>query len=349
MIAQMSSTPLRVAIVGVGYWGPNVVRAFRGNRRVDVVSVCDLSPERRAFIQQAVPGIPVTDSIDAILADTTIEAVALATPVATHTALGRAVIEAGKHLLIEKPLALTAEDADSLVNLAAARSCVLAAGHVYLHHPAIRRLRKEIHRGALGAIAYVTTTRANVPPPDPDVDVIWDLAVHDVAMALDLIEAPPVSVHALGAGHGQDGRLSSAQIHVSYEGGQYSQHSVSWLFPGRIRTLHAAGLEGYAVFDETAEDALVLYGPAVDTRQLPGGSSGALTYGAGSVTRPELDATRPLDAECEAFRAAIQEGTPMAGNGRDAAIVVHVLEAASRSIQSGAPEMLSSLRSGAER
>lgn len=345
----MSNTPLRVAIVGVGYWGPNVVRALHGNPRVDVAAVCDLSPERRAFIEQAVPGVPVTDSFDSILADPTIEAVALATPVATHASLGRALIEAGKHVLIEKPLALTSEDADGLVNLAAARSRVLAAGHVYLHHAAIRRLREEIRRGALGRLAYVTTTRANVPPPDPDVDVIWDLGVHDVAMALDLIEAAPVSVHAVGATHGQDGRLSSAQIHVAYEGGQYSQHSVSWLFPGRIRTLHAAGLDGYAVFDETAEASLELYGPAVDTRQTPGGATGALTYSAGSVERPQLDPTRPLDAECEAFRAAIQEGTPMAGNGSSAAIVVHVLEAASRSIRSGAPEMLSSMRSGAER
>src|SRR5581483_8618825 len=185
---------VRVGIVGAGYWGPNLIRTFAGLAGCEVAWVCDRRPGRLQYIAERFPELPLTDQYDDLLADRRLDAIAIVTPPATHRALAEAALQVGKHVLVEKPLALTVEDAAALVEMADRLRLVLATGHVFVYHPAVAAIRDLARAGTLGDLCYAESDRVNLGHPDSAVDVIWDLAVHDVSVLVAVVGSTPAEV-----------------------------------------------------------------------------------------------------------------------------------------------------------
>jgi predicted dehydrogenase len=329
--------PVRLAVVGAGYWGPNLIRTFLSLEGAELALVCDRSEPRLAYVRERFPGIQTTASLDDVLADESIEAVAVATPVSTHREVGEVLLKAGKHVFIEKPLARTIEDARLLVNLAARLDLQIATGHVFVHHPAIVQMRCEINSGSLGRPLYSESARVNLGPPASEVDVIWDLAVHDVAILLSLIPERPIHVSAVGRRFMHPSLNDVAFLRVEFASGFIAHHYVSWLSPLRVRRFFVAGSSGSATFDDMAsEHKLMISGIGTDTRIGVGvNTSQELYYKAGDVRHPELPSGLPLTVECSEFLSAVRGSVKLTADGTAGLEVVAVLQAASDSVERG--------------
>jgi predicted dehydrogenase len=213
-------SPVRVAVVGVGYWGPNVVRALLAVPGCEVVEVCDTRSGRLDYVRTHFPDLRATSEFTDILDDESIGAVAIVTPVSTHRGLVSAALEAGKHVFVEKPLAASSEDAAAMVALAEQSGLVLATGHLFVHHPAVVHLRRATDAGELGRLCYARSDRVNLSPPASEVNVIWDLAVHDVSIMLSVLGAVPSEVLAEGRTPGSRASWRSAVVGSTPASGQ---------------------------------------------------------------------------------------------------------------------------------
>ena len=326
-----------VGVVGAGFWGPNIVRALLSLPMCSVVRVCDTRAGRLQYIRERFPQVEVTPDYDDLLCDPRLDAIFVVTGIHTHYDLALRALDSGRHVFVEKPLAISTEQAREIVERAAAHDRVLGVGHLFVYHPAIARLRQEIEAGALGRLCIMASERINLGPPAAEVDVIWDLAVHDVAIALDLIGCTPSEVTAYGGHYVRPSLVDAALLILRYPDGQLSQHQVSWLSPDKVRRFFVAGTAGSARFDLANEPrALSLFGAGVDTR------IGArddqvveLKYGPGEVRVPELPAVEPLKAECQHFLECVVMGGSPRANGLAGLNVVRVLEAAGQSIALG--------------
>jgi predicted dehydrogenase len=328
--------PLRIAVVGAGYWGPKIVRIALGLERCELVVVCDRSPGRIQFIRESFPGIHTTLDYETILADESIHAVALATPVFTHRPLAESAILAGKHVFVEKPLAATVADASALVALAAARHRTLAVGHIFAHHPAIRHLVGLMEDGKIGEPRYLDSARANLGPPNSQVDVIWDLAVHDASISFAILGCPPLQVaaHAWRLEHAN--LWDVAVVLARYGNGAVAHHAVSWLSAAKLRRFAVSCSAGLAVFDDTRQSGkLAIYDRGADTRRDSPEAPVELRYGANSILEPQLQHVEPLQLELQDFVDAALEGRVPLVDGAAGLAVVAVLEAAATSANAG--------------
>lgn len=328
---------VRVGIVGAGYWGPNLIRTFARLAECELASVCDQRPGRLAYVAERFPELRRTDRYDELLADATLEAIAIVTPVSTHRALAEAAFRAGKHVFVEKPLASTAADAAALVEAAERAGRVLATGHLFVYHPAVAELRARVRAGELGRLCYAESGRVNLGPPASEVDVIWDLAVHDVAVLLSLVGREPVAVRAEGRRYVHPRLTDVAFLTLCFEDGFLAQHHVSWLSPVKVRRFFLAGSAGSATFDDTrAEGKLLLSDPGQDSRIGARDTDATeLFYRPGEVRTPQLATVPPLTAECAHFLACIRTGRRPEADGLAGLSVVRVLEAAEQSLQQG--------------
>lgn len=324
-----------LAQVGCGYWGPNLLRTFSSLPGARLKTLCDKKPGRLAWAREKYPGLLTTEDYAEVLADPEIDAVVVATEVVTHHALAKAALKAGKHVFVEKPLAHSAREALDLARTAKARRRVLGVGHVYLYHPAIAALRAALKSGRLGRVQYLDLARVNPGPPAPRHDVIWDLAPHEVSLALDLAGAKPVAVRATGLRWGLNVD-EAAFLEIRFAGGVAARVHASWRSHRKIRRCDVYASRGAAFFDETAAAPLAFVFPGADNRVGAGkGFSGTFSYGAGRVETPALAGESPLTLECADFLAAVRRGgAPRSGAALGVA-VVRVLEAAARSAASG--------------
>jgi len=329
--------PIGVAVVGAGYWGPNLIRTFLGLPDCEVRWVCDRKPGRLRFVQSQWPQLATTDDYGKVLADPTVAAVVIATPVPTHFDLATAAARAGKHLLVEKPLTRTSDEAQRLRDMAETRRLVLAAGHIFAYHPAVVAMKAGIAAGQIGDLRYAESGRVNLGPPASEVDVIWDLAVHDVSILLHLWERPPCAVTAFGRKYVHPTLVDVAFLHVEFEDGSMAQHHVSWLSPEKVRRFFVAGTKGSFRFDDTVTDGkLRRVDQGIDSRiGLKDDDVKELYYKPGEVTTPVLGTSQPLQVECQAFLDCIRRGGSPAADGAAGVAVVKVLEAAERSIGEG--------------
>jgi predicted dehydrogenase len=333
--------PLRVAVIGAGYWGPNLVRNFRSCESTDVLWVVDTSEQRARRVANAHPGVRVSTSVDPILADDAVDAVVIATPPETHAPLGLAALTAGKHVLIEKPLATTAEDAAALVDAADRYGRVLMCDHTYCYTPAVRKIRELVREGALGEIQYVDSVRINLGLIQANVDVLWDLAPHDLSI-LDFVLPPeemPLEVSAHAADPIGVGQPSIGYLTLPLARGGIAHIHVNWLSPTKIRKTIIAGSRKMLVWDDLQPaQRLSLYDKGVDMSAALGDDERKqllVSYRTGDMVAPALPEREALAAVAEEFAAAIREDRAPLTDGRAGLRVVRTLAAAGKSLRSG--------------
>jgi predicted dehydrogenase len=333
---------MKVAVVGVGYWGPNIVRNLQQIDTCEQVVAFDLDEARLKGIVKHYPATQVAPAFDDVLHDPDIRAMVVATPVATHAKLAGAALEAGKSVLVEKPLALTSQDARHLVDLARERGQTLMAGHTFLFSPPVQAVAKLIDDGTVGRPLYIQSSRVNLGIHRSDVDVIWDLAPHDRSILWSWLKEHPVRVSAMGRSSNHRA-ADVAFINLEYASGMLANLHLSWLAPIKTRRMTIVGSKRMVVYEDTnTEEPIRIFDtgaepPDPDDLNAPAGFT--WTYRTGDVVSPRLTSWEPLRAELEDFLGRVARGeTP--DEREDAAVqVVSTIEAAERSLAAGgAPE-----------
>ncbi|MBI2983500.1 MAG: Gfo/Idh/MocA family oxidoreductase [Chloroflexi bacterium] len=329
----MSVEALRVAVVGAGYWGPNLVRNFNEAPGADVIAVADLSRERLQPIRKRYPSIRITTDHREIMSDRAIDAVAIATPIKTHRALCEEAFAAGKHVLVEKPLAGTVEDAEAIVRAAERAGRTLMVGHTFVYNPAVTTVRRAIERGDLGKIQYIDSQRVNLGLHQFDFNVLWDLGPHDVSITLYWLDEEPTWVQVTGGCFVQSGIEDVVWMTMGFPSGAIAHAHLSWLAPGKIRTMTVIGSKQMAVYDDvTAVEKVKIFDHGVE-RLEPDELRRA--YRAGDIHSPRVPVTEALQVEARHFIDSIRSGTPPISDGNAGLRVVRVLEAGSSSLRLG--------------
>jgi len=344
------SQRLNVAVIGAGYWGPNLARNFRASTDWNLAAICDLDLERAGRVADSVGGVPVTSSLDDVLADSTIDAVAIATPARTHHPIVLAALDSRKHVIVEKPLADTRERGVEMVDRARQNGLVLMADHTYCYTPAVLKIRELIEEGALGDILFVDSVRINLGLIQPDVDVFWDLAPHDLSI-MDFILPGGLDVTSVSA-HGSD-PLSTGKSCIGYlampltSGGIAHVH-VNWLSPTKIRQMVIGGTKRTLVWDDlNPQQRVSVYDRGVDlalqSKETADTRAANISYRLGDTWAPALPEREALANVAAEFAAAIREGRSARTSGESGLRVLSVLEAASQSLgASGAPHTVES-------
>ena len=340
MTAQASNDKLRVAVIGCGRWGPNHIRNFAGHEHAQVVCCADLDPLRLELMRDLFPSVETTTDVQQVLTDPRVQAVVIATPTVTHFELTRRAMVAGKHVLCEKPLATAAAEAGELLGVARDTGRVLMVGHVFLFNAGILKLRDLVASGELGRLYYFHATRTNPGPIRQDVDCVWDLATHDVAIFNCLLGDVPLEVSARGTHFLRDGRVDVAFITLTYPDNVLANIWVSWLDPKKVRQVTVVGDHKMVTWDDMATGVpITIY----DTGVL--GEPFYRNFGEfqlvtkeGNILIPKVPAGEPLRAQTDYFISCVRAGRIELCGPSDGLQVVRVLEAITRSMAArGAP------------
>jgi predicted dehydrogenase len=329
-----------IAIVGYGYWGPKLVRNFFQNGHYSRIFIVDENPERRARGVSENRGSMGLASLDEALRNPEITAVALATPVATHHPLAKAALLAGRHVLVEKPLATTQVDAEELVALAQQRNLVLGVDHTYVYHAAVERIRQYVQSGELGRLAYIDSSRINLGLFQHDVNVLWDLAVHDLAIINRLTDERPTTVQAIGAAHLTQGIENIGILVLRYASGLFVHINCSWVSPVKLRHMLIGGDRKMIVYDDLdGNEPVKIYDSGVVARTDEERNRLLYEYRAGDVFSPRIAQKEALAGLVADFVQAIKTGGQLASDGRFGADNVRILEAAQQSVKNGGREV----------
>jgi predicted dehydrogenase len=330
-----------LAVIGAGYWGPNLLRNAQQTPEFDVRYLCDLDADRARRVVGAYSTVAVTDSLQRVLDDPLVHAVAVATPAATHADVVSAALEAGKHVLVEKPLAASLGDGAALVRTAAQRGLTLMLDHTFCYTPAVNRLRELLQSGDIGELQYFDSVRINLGLVQPDVDVLWDLAPHDIAI-LDTLHphnAQPVAVAAHGADPLGIGRASVGYLNIRLANGGIAHVHVNWLSPTKIRTLIVGGSRRTAVWNDVdPQQRLAVYDRGIDVAGMGLDTDPAslpTLYRTGDMVAPALSEKEALRSVMEAFAAAVLYAKPVLTDGHAGLRVLAILEAARVSMHEG--------------
>jgi predicted dehydrogenase len=316
--------PIRVGVVGLGYWGPNLARNLGASPGCELAWLCDASEHARAKLERSFPNARSTARLEDLLADPELDAVVLATPVPTHAELAVAVARAGKHCFVEKPLATNAADAERAVQAAADAGKILMVGHLLEYHPAVVRLKELIDDGELGGLFYVYGNRLNLGKLRADENALWSLGAHDVSVALHLIGEEPEECIAHGASYVRDGVQDVVFCYLRFPSGIVAHLHLSWLDPHKERRITVVGASRMATFDDMLiEGKLTIYdkGFDEDTR-----SWGEYIARSGDTFSPRISNVEPLRIECEHFLECIRTGATPRSDGHSGLRVVRVLE-----------------------
>jgi predicted dehydrogenase len=328
---------LRVGVVGCGYWGSKHVRVLVGIPEVERVCAVDPRPDRRAALTKSFPGIDVVPWLDEALG--MVDAVVVATPASTHAAVAREALSAGKHVLVEKPLATTVADAHRLVGQATAASLVLMVGHTFEYNAVVRQLRETVQARELGEMYYIETARLNLGIYQSDVNVVWDLAPHDVSIITYLLGVQPSAVQAWGASHAHATLEDVAHLRLEFhDQGVTGQIHVSWLYPSKVRRVTAVGSRKMAVYDDLVPgEPLRIFDKGVAAADQNGADLHAMpmSYRYGDVVTPHVVLQEPLLVEDRHFVDCVANGRRPLSDGKRGLGVVSVLDAAQRSIREG--------------
>jgi predicted dehydrogenase len=337
------STPLSIAVIGAGYWGPNLVRNFRGSREWDLIAVCDLDEARARKVVGNRSTVEVETSVDRLLARNDIDAVAIATPARTHAPLAQAAFEAGKHVLVEKPLADDATQAAEMVSAAERAGRVLMIDHTYCYTPAVDYIRDAVATGTLGDILYVDSVRINLGLVQPDVDVFWDLAPHDLSI-LDFIlpgGLDPSAVSASGSDPLGAGKACIGYLSMPLSSGGIAHITVNWLSPTKIRQMVIGGSKRTLVWDDlNPQQRVSIHDRGVDLAiqaedAVQQRIAATVSYRMGDIVVPALPEREALSSMTTEFARAIKEDRPPLTDGAAGLRVLSILEAVTTSLATG--------------
>jgi len=334
------SADLRIAVVGCGYWGPNLVRNFAATPGIKVACVCDLEPSRLEDIARRFSVGRTTTSIDDVLGDRAIDAVALATPVATHRSLGEAALRAGKHLWVEKPLAGSVADAEALVAVARERDRCLFVDHTFIYTPAVQKMRELVARGELGDVLYFDSVRVNLGLFQADANVLWDLGPHDLSIAHYVLGRRPRTVSAIGVRHVDGTHENMAYLTLQYDDSLIAHFHLNWLAPVKIRLTLIGGTRRMLVWDDIQTvEKLKVYDKGINVARaeapdLESRRRTLISYRTGDMWSPQLDQTEALSLAARDFACAIAERRAPTSDGEAGLDVVRALAAGQRSLDS---------------
>lgn len=319
---------LRFAVIGWGYWGPKIARNLEGLPHSTLTMVADMDNNRVAALKRERPWLKTTSRPEDVFLARDVDAVVIATPVRTHYELARDALLAGKHVLVEKPLTADVASCEELIALARRQDRILMVGHTFEYSPPVEELRKQIHAGELGNIYCIDTERLNLGLFRGDIDVIWDLAPHDVSILLYLLDQQPTTITAHAHAHLRPTIADDAHLDLQFATGMTSHIHVSWLHPCKIRRVTIMGDKRMAVYDDTTPaEMLKVYDKGADV-----GVDPAVSYRFGVTTIPHIAWMEPLRLEVEDFANAIRTGQPPRASGESGLAVVKVLAAAQASL-----------------
>jgi predicted dehydrogenase len=319
---------VQIAQIGVGYWGPNLLRNLVSNKKCKVSMVSDLSPERREYVRGLYPAIKVSADVEEVIGNPEIEAVVIATPVATHFDLAMRALDAGKHILVEKPMARSVAEVDEIGRLATEKNRVAMVGHTFLFNSAVRYVKKLIDSAELGDIRYIYSQRLNLGRIRSDVDSLWNLAPHDISIIQYWLGDPkPLSVVRSGADYIQDNIDDVVFMSIMYPKKVMANIHVSWLDPLKVRSMVVVGSKKMVVYDDMADDKIAIYDKGIDRKAASGDSkqSPAFDHRSGDVLLPKIDFKEPLKVELDHFIDCIQNGTKCLTGVDHARKVVEIL------------------------
>jgi predicted dehydrogenase len=323
-------------VVGYGYWGPNIVRNVVESPEFRLMGLCELDEGRAADFRRRHPGIWVESDLDAALADPRIEAIAVATPPHTHHALVSKALRAGKHVLVEKPLARTSQEAAELIAISEETDRVLMPGHTFLYSPAVNKVRSMIRSDELGEVYFITSSRMNLGLYQRD-GVVLDLAPHDLSILLHWLGRPLVEVSANGLTVYQEGVHETAFLTLRFEGGTQANVQLSWLAPRKMRQMVVVGSRRMVAYEDTAaDDSVRVYDRGMDFAEPPANfGEYRLTYRSGDMVAPRIEALEPLAQELKDFASAVRQGTRPVSNSALGLEIVLALEALETSLANG--------------
>ena len=327
---------LKVAQIGIGYWGPNLLRNLVNNQNISVKMVADKSSERRTFVSNRYPDITVTDNNDLIFKSSDIDAVVIATPVISHFDLSMQTLQSGKHLLVEKPMATKVKQVKKIGKLAKKNDLVAMVGHTFLFNFAVRYVKTLIDSNELGDIRYIYSQRVNLGRIRNDVDALWNLAPHDISIIQYWLgDLEPATVNRQGMPYVQKGIDDVVFLNITYPNGVLANIHVSWLDPHKIRRMTIVGSEKMVVYDDIAENKIIIYDKGIDRIAALGenmdfDNPGTFTFNnrSGDVVVPKINWVEPLKTEIDHFVDCIQNGADCITGPSHAEKVVHILERA---------------------
>ena len=324
---------LRIGVIGYGYWGPNVVRNFSTANGSEVTMVCDMSQQTLKKVNKAYPQISVTDNIDELIKSPDVDAIAIATPVFTHHDLAKKVLEAGKSVFIEKPFTYTVAEAEDLVELAAKKNLKLMVDHTFLYTGAVRKIRQLIDDGILGNLYYFDSSRVNLGLFQHDVNVVWDLAPHDISIMDYVIGEKPQAVVATGIGHFGRGLEDVAYLTFYYDHNIIAHINVNWLSPVKVRTTLIGGEKKMLVWNDLEPDEKIkIYDKGVQVKTKEGKYNLLVDYRSGDMWAPKVEQTEALKLMAEKFVDYVENGGTIVNDGIAGLNNIKMLEAANKSL-----------------
>ena len=335
--------PIAVGVVGCGYWGPNLLRNFKTLPNCQVKAICDASQERLVHMRNLYPEVEGVNDFDHLLNGVGLDAVIIATPVRHHHSLAKASLLAGKHTLIEKPMASSSAECEELIQIARSNGLVLMVGHTFLYSTPVQKITEIIRAGDIGEIRYINSRRLNLGLFQKDINVAWDLAPHDISIILHVLGEKPQTVNCQGNAHVTPGVEDVTNISLSFKNKRFATIQSSWLEPRKVREMTIVGTRRMIVYDDlqTLEkiriyDVRVERPPHYDTF-----ADFHYSYHYGDSYIPHIRQEEPLRVECQHFLECIQSGLDPLTSGEDGLELVRILEAASQSLRDrGAPVAL---------
>lgn len=327
----------KIGVVGLGYWGPNLLRNFRALPEAEVKWICDTKTDRLVHMKELYPEVSMTTEYRELVEDPELDAIAIATPVSSHFPLAMKALEAGKHVFIEKPMAASVTEAVAMIEAAGKRSLTLMVGHTFLYSAPVRTIKEIIDSGEIGDVMYISSRRLNLGLFQKDINVAWDLAPHDISIILYLLGEDPESVNCQGKAHITPAIEDVTNMSLNFPNGSFAVIQSSWIDPKKVREIVIVGTKKMIVYDDTEPnekikiyDKRVEVPPHYDTF-----AEFTYSYHYGDVHGPFIKQTEPLRLECQHFIDCIRTGEKSISCGEEGLKVVQVLEASTTSLKNG--------------
>ena len=329
--------PLAVGIVGCGYWGPNLGRAFGLDSRVSVRAICDLNSDRLERVARNFPGSDAFADFGEMLGSCQLDAIVIATPVKTHHSLAKASLLAGKHVLVEKPMAASSRECEELIEIASLKGLTLMVSHTYLYSPAVRRISEIIHGGEIGELKYINGQRLNLGLFQSDINVTWDLAPHDLSIILHLMGELPISLNCQGNSHVTPGIEDVTNLSLTFSRQRFATIQSSWIEPRKVRQMTFVGTRKMITYDDLQPlEKIRIYDVRVERPpHYEDFAEFQYAYHYGDCFLPRIEQSEPLKIMCGHFIDCVISGAePLSGGARGLELV-KLLEATSESLRSG--------------